>query len=201
MPAMAFRLMARFMKFMLKTALWMARMFERCLETLDGKDIPNVERPMVEHEDREQVNQVNDHRADADTVVWEEVPIPGPQPTNQVNERRGVNVTIICPLCTNIMRLKPAGRGGWFYGCSEYPTCRGYRNKVDKRPGPVKNVRNLRQHFGEAVWRRMEEQKCNGTFLRLPTPEPRVLDRCWFCDMNPSDHLGRDCPMRRGTGP
>ena len=39
MPTMAYCMMARFMKFMLKTVLWMTRMFERCLETLDGKDI------------------------------------------------------------------------------------------------------------------------------------------------------------------
>ena len=115
MYAMAFRLLARFMKFMLKTALWMTRMFERCLETLDGNDIPNVERPMVDREDREQVNQANEPRDDADTVDWEEVPAPDPQPTNQSNERRGVNITIICPLCTNIMRLRPTGKGGCFF--------------------------------------------------------------------------------------
>ena len=152
MPAMAFRLMARFMKFMLKTALCMTRMFERCLETLDGKDIPNAERPMVEREDREQVNQANEPRDDADTVGWEEAPAPDPQPTNQSNERRGVNVTLICPLCTNIMRLKPAGKGGCFYGCADYPSCNGYRSKSDKRPGPVKAVANLRRQFGEKTW-------------------------------------------------
>ena len=111
MSAMVFSLMARLMKRMLKIALWMTRMFERCLETLDGKDTPNVERPMVEREDREQVNQANEQMDDADTVDWEEVPIPDPQPTPQGTDRRGVNVTIICPLCTNIMRLRPAGRG------------------------------------------------------------------------------------------
>ena len=63
-------------------------MFERCLETLDGKDTPSVERPMVEREDREQVNQANEQRDEADTVDWEEVPVPDPQPTNRVNERR-----------------------------------------------------------------------------------------------------------------
>ena len=127
----------------------MTRMFERCLESLDGKDLFNVEKPKMEREDREQVNQANEPKDDADTVDWEEIPAPDPQPANnqpannqpikhqpttQSTERRAVNITIICPLCTTLMRIKPAGRGGWFYGCSGYPDCNGYRNYSDKKP-------------------------------------------------------------------
>ena len=216
MSAMAYHMMARFMKFMLKTVLWMTRMFERCLETLDGKDLFNFEKPMMEREDREQVNQANEPRDEADTVDWEEIPAPDPQPANnqpannqpinhqpttQNTERRPVNVSIICPLCTNLMRIKPAHRGGWFYGCSDYPDCNGYRNYSDKKPGPVKQVANLRQTFGPKKWAMIEEQKLNGKFLRWPNPLVRYMDRCMFCDMDPPDHLGRDCPMKRANCP
>ena len=173
MSAMALRLMARVMKFMVKTALCMTRMFERWLETIDGKGAPNVE-PMVRPGDREPVNQVNAQRDNVDAVDREEIPIPNPQPITQVTERRGLNVTLICPLCTNIMRLKRARKGGWFYGCTEYPACKGYRNKTDQSPGPVQMVKDLRLHFGEEVWRRMEEEKCNGTFIRWHMPEPAI---------------------------
>ena len=66
------------MKFMLKAVLWMARVFESWLETLDGKDTPNFERPMVDGEDREQVNEANEQREDAVPVDWEEIHAPDP---------------------------------------------------------------------------------------------------------------------------
>ena len=215
MSAMAYRMMARFMKFMLKAVLWMTRMFERCLETLDGKDLFSFEKPMMEREDREQVNQANEPKDDADTVDWEEIPDPDPQPDNNppandpplyheqfsTTERRAVNITIICTMCTNLMRLRPGPRGGWFYGCSEYPACNGYRSCRDHRPGPVKQIANLREIFGPKKWAMIEEQKLNGTFLRWPKPQVRYMDRCMYCGMDPPDHPGRDCPMRRATGP
>ena len=153
---------------------------------------------MVDGEDREQVNEANGPRDDADPVGWEEIPAPDPVQNNPVNEERGVNVTVICPLCTNIMRLKPARRGGWFYGCSEWPACNGYRNKDGARPGPVATVTKLRNHFGDAAWKEMEELKCNGKFLKWHTPAPNALQKCRFCGMDPCDHVGRNCPMRRG---
>ena len=32
-----------------------------------------------------------------------------------------------CPLCSQNMKLKRARHGGWFWGCSGYPDCRGHR--------------------------------------------------------------------------
>ena len=215
MSAMAYRMMARFMKFMLKTVLWMTRMFERCLETLDSKDPASFEKPMMGQEDKEPVKQANEPRDDADTVDWEEVPAPDPQPANNppandpplyheqfsTSERRAVNITIICPMCTNLMRPRRAGKGGWFYGCSDYPDCNGYRSMRDHRPGPVKQIKNLQEIFGPRKWAMIEEQKLNGTFLRWPKPQVRYMDRCMYCGMDPPDHPGRNCPMRRATGP
>ena len=201
MAALAYSLMARLLKGMIKTALWITRMFERCLETLDGKEAPNVKKPMVEPEDKEQVNEESEQKDDVDTVDWEEIPGPNPQPTIQGTDQRRMNATIICPLCTHVMRLKPSGKGGCFYGCAEYPACNGYRNKSDKRPGPMKEVTNLRRQLGDELWEKMEEQKINGTILRWPNPQVRYWDRCWFCGMDPSGHPGRYCPMKRSTGP
>ena len=215
MSAMAYRMMARFMKFMLKTVLWMTRMFERCLEALDGKDPVSFEKPMMGREDKEPVNQANEPRDDADTVDWEEVPAPDPRPANDppandppiyheqfsTSEQRTTQVTIICPMCTNLMKPRRAGRGGWFYGCSSHPDCNGTRSMRDHRPGPVKQIKNLQEIFGPRKWAMIEEQKLNGTFVRWPKPQVRYLDRCMYCGMDPPDHPGRNCPMRRATGP
>ena len=215
MSAMAYRMMARFMKFMLKTVLWMTRMFERCLETLDSKDPASFEKPMMGREDKEPVNQANEPRDDADTVDWEEVPAPDPRPTNDppandpplyheqfsTSERRAAKVTLICPMCTCLMKPQSAGRGGWFYGCTAYPECNGTRSMRDHRPGPVKQVKNLQEMYGPKKWAMIEEQKLNGTFLRWPQPLMRYMDRCRYCGMDPPDHPGRHCPMRRTTGP
>ena len=102
---------------------------------------------------------------------------------------------------TNVMKIKSSRNGGCFYGCTDYPTCKGYRNKSDKRPGPVKEVLNARRQLGDELWERMEEQKTNGTLQSSPNPQAKQWDKCWFCGMDPSDHLGRYCPMKRGTGP
>ena len=96
------------------------------------------------------------------------------------------------------MQLKPARKGGKFFGCTQWPDCNGSRDPINKRPGPVAQVRNARKHFGEAVWAKMEKEKCNGTFTRLPTPAPNVYNKCWYCRMDPCDHMGRDGPMDRG---
>ena len=37
---------------------------------------------------------------------------------------------VACPMCGDAMRFMRAGRGGFFYGCTAYPVCKGTR-----RPG------------------------------------------------------------------
>ena len=41
-----------------------------------------------------------------------------------------------CPLCKSTMIFKAARKGGFFYGCSQWPNCRGHRNPHGKNPGP-----------------------------------------------------------------
>ena len=91
---------------------------ERCLEAFDEHDTPNLDRPIINGEEREQEEVVNDQGGNDIPPDWEEIPAPEPARVDQANERRAVNVTVICPLCTHIMRLKPAGKGGMFYGCT-----------------------------------------------------------------------------------
>ena len=73
------------------------------------------------------------------------------------------------------------------YVFSQWPSCKGYRNKHDKGPGPAAAILKLRNTFGEAAWEEMDKKKRNGTF---------GLNKCWFCGMDPCDHLGRNCPKR-----
>ena len=91
------------------------------------------------------------------------------------------------------MLLKHAHKGGRFYGCPQWHACKGYRNKPDKRPGPVAAVARLSTIHGEAKWADMEEKKCTGKF-KIPTSP--LLKKCLFCGMDPCDHLGRNCPNR-----
>ena len=55
-----------------------------------------------------------------------EPPLPAPTPTAPVAPR------VTCPLCEAEMTFKRARAGGFFYGCSRYPLCRGSR-----RPEPI----------------------------------------------------------------
>ena len=127
-------------------------------------------------------------------------------------------ITYICPRCDNEMLIKPAHKGGWFYGCSKWPACNGSRSKVHKRPGPAIAVAKLRDMYGEAKWAEMEALKCSGKYKISPPPKgnkclfggmdppnqltgncPKrkvYLKKCHFCGMDPCDHLGRNCPNK-----
>ena len=75
MSAMVFHLMKRIMKFTARNMLWMTRVIESWLETFDEQDIPNLERPMVNGEEREQVEEANDQGRKTQFVQcssWEE---------------------------------------------------------------------------------------------------------------------------------
>ena len=90
MSAMVFHMMKRFMKIMVRSLLWMTRIFENWLETLDGKGTPNLERPMINGEEREQVEEANEQGRNDIPAEWEEIPAPDPAPNHPVNEvRRG----------------------------------------------------------------------------------------------------------------
>ena len=80
--------------------------------------------------------------------------IPGPHPKYSgkptmpfdhplVNEKpwtsRGPYPQPMCPLCTSDTKLKPAGAGGYVYGCVRYPRCLGTVSLCGT-PGPVKQV-------------------------------------------------------------
>ena len=47
MPAMAMSMMKTIAKFMIKNVLWVIRIIESLLETLEEKDRPKIERPMM----------------------------------------------------------------------------------------------------------------------------------------------------------
>jgi pyruvate/2-oxoglutarate dehydrogenase complex dihydrolipoamide acyltransferase (E2) component len=48
-------------------------------------------------------------------------------PKAKAQTRPDEAVELRCPLCEAPMRFKWAGRGGCFWGCSEFPICRGSR--------------------------------------------------------------------------
>ena len=51
-------------------------------------------------------------------------------------------MTWLCPLCDQEMSIRAAGRGGFFYGCTAYPQCRGTRSLKDPtQTSPVQEVR------------------------------------------------------------
>ena len=130
---------------------------------------------------------------------WEEIPVPDPVPITPANNREGTTVKVSCPLCTSFMQLRHAGRGGYFYGCSEWPACKGQRSPRDKRPGPKAVITALRKIIGDQAWEAMDRMKRGGLIPKWPTPSSsRKLETRHFCGMDPSDHLGRNCPLRRG---
>ena len=59
------------------------------------------------------------------------------------------------------MKLRSARKGGMFYGCSIWPSCRGYRNPHGGDPGPIDMVKKQRVYYGRA-WERFEELKRQG---------------------------------------
>lgn len=177
MSAMVFPLMKRIMKSMVGNLLWIIRRIERWLEMLDEKEVPSRECSIPNEQEKEQLEETKEEgqRIDAEKR---------PEPSQ---------ITYICPLCDYEMKLKRARKGGWFYGCSQWPNCNGSRNKSDKRPGPVAAVTKLRNSHGEEKWADMEEKKCSGKYKISTKP---LLNKCLFCGMDPCDHLGRNCLKR-----
>ena len=155
----------------------MIRILERWLEMFDEKEVPLWECPIPSEKGKGQSEEAKEQEKGTNP---EQTPAPS-------------KITYICPLCDDEMQLKHAHKGGWFYGCSKWPVCNGYRNKTNKRPGPVAAVTKLRNIYGDATWADMEEKKCSGKF-KIPI-QPR-LNKCLFCGMDPPNHLGRNCPQR-----
>ena len=189
------------MKFIVKAMLWMARILVTWLETIDGKGIskyiPNAEQPRMEGEEREQAERIIEPERNETPAGREEVPAPTLVPPKKVEEEEREHVMPICPLCDSSMSLRSANKGGWFYGCPRYPACKGTRTKSGKRPGPVAAACKLQKIFGNAEWEQTEELKKKGVCVRTHAPAPYQLQKCWFCGMEPSNHLGRNCPTRQ----
>ena len=141
---MVFHMMKRIMKFMVKIMRWLTRAIEKGLETLGTNDIPAVEHPMVDDNEREQAEEINEQGRNDIPGEWEEIPAPAPPQNNQTTHEGGPDETLMCPLRDNIMRTKRASKGGYFYGCTQWQACNGYRNKISNRPGPAANINNLR---------------------------------------------------------
>ena len=203
MPAMAMSMMKTIAKFMIKSVLWVIRIIESLLETLEEKDRPNMERPMMNEAEVEPNENPIDQGRNEIPVKGEEIPNPAPPQVNQTKGAQEPNVTLICPLCDSTMSLKRASKGGCFYGCDQWPACKGYRNKHNKNPGPAAMVAKLRKFFGTQDWEVMEEAKLNGKFVTshaFVPPIATLLQKCRFCGMDPCDHLGRNCPTLRNYG-
>ena len=104
---MVFRCLKHFMKFVIVQLLGMTRAIERWLEALDEKEIPIVERLVIDGDEREQVEEVNEREVNEAPVIMEEIPAQVPPQEPQPNEvRQPSNGSLLCPLCNRIMRLK-----------------------------------------------------------------------------------------------
>jgi hypothetical protein len=141
MSAMVFPLMKRIMKSMVGNLLWVIRGIERWLERIEDKDGPSRECSIPNEQEIEQLEETKEEgqRIDAEKRT---------EPSQ---------ITYICPLFDHDMILKSVRKGGWFYGCPQWPKCNGYRNKSDKRPGPVAAVTKLRNSYGEEngqIWKK-----------------------------------------------
>ena len=92
-----------------------ARTLERWLETFDEKEVPNLERPIVQEEEQGHVDDAHERERNDIPVIEEAIPAQDPPRGHQPNEERQTTQgTPICPLCNRTMRLKPARKGGWF---------------------------------------------------------------------------------------
>lgn len=190
MAAMVWPLMGRIIKSTVGRLLWIIRILERWLERFDDKTVPLKEDQLPNENRQGQVNipgEPENHQNATQIQLPREpennpnvIPIPDPS-----------RIIYSCALCNSQMQYKKARHGGYFYGCSSWPDCKGTRDLTSRKPGPVKEVNNLRKHYGEERWAEMEEMKCRGISV------PLRLNRCLFCGMNPPNHLGRDCPQRQ----
>ena len=187
MSTRVFQMWKYFMKFMVINLQWLTRTIETWLEAMDEPNVPNLERPIINKKQQEKHNDANEQGRNHIPLSVDKDPDPVPAKNQTDPIGKESTATPICPLCDRVMQLKPAHKGGWFYGCSQWPACKGYRNKHDKGPGPAAAILKLRNTVGEAAWEEMDKKKRNGTF---------GLNKCWFCGMDPCDHVGRNCPKR-----
>ena len=86
MPAMVMSMMKTIMKFMIKSALWIIRIIESLLETLEKKDRPKIKRPMMNEAKVEPHENPIDQGRNEIPVKEEEIPNPAPP---QVNQTKG----------------------------------------------------------------------------------------------------------------
>ena len=70
-------------------------------------------------------------------------------------------VAPLCPVCDCKMNFRAARKGGFFYGCSHWPNCPGYRNPYGKNPGPKKVIQEQRALYG-TDWSAMDQMKIQG---------------------------------------
>ena len=54
----------------------------------------------------------------------------------QCPQQRTREKTPHCPVCRSTMQYKSARKGGFFYGCPNWPNCRGHRDPHGRNPGP-----------------------------------------------------------------
>ena len=65
-----------------------------------------------------------------------------PRPPTDTRQRQ----TWLCPLCDARMTVGKARQGGLFYGCPQYPLCRGSRSMADPtKASPIGEVRRRAQ--------------------------------------------------------
>ena len=106
---------------------------------------------------------VNEREEKEAQVIIEEMPALEVIPEPVITKAKGPGIDILfCPLCNKVMPLRRAHKGGCFYGCSQWPACKGYRNKHNKGPGPAAMIIQLRKMYGDAVWKEMEDMRRAG---------------------------------------
>ena len=88
------------MKFTVKNMRWVIRAIEKRLETFDEQDTPNLERPMVDGDEREQAEEANELGSNNISVGGEESPAPVSYQNNQVNEEKKMRKSLSkCKFC------------------------------------------------------------------------------------------------------
>ena len=126
---MVFRYLKHFMEFVIVQLLGMTRAIERWLEALGEKEIPIVERPVINGDEREQVEEANDREINEAPVIVEEIPAQVPPQEPRPNDvRQPVQVTLLCPLCNSTMEHSQSSglgtemdKGEFVYRCSNRP--------------------------------------------------------------------------------
>ena len=81
----------------------------------------------------------------------------------RVTETKEERKAPICPLCDKAMRMKRS-KGGFFYGCSQYPHCTGTRTPDGNHPGPVKDLQNMLKSWGLRKYQDIERFKIAGEY-------------------------------------